>query len=112
MRRENLEKKLKELPPQKSELNQNLDLINQPEVQEALKKINEKHWQTWPDIPIPMLLGMTPREAAKASHMQERLQMLFLSLESKLPGDSMGPDVNKLKEEIGFSKEDVMVFGS
>jgi hypothetical protein len=104
MRKQNLDKKFRELPSQKFDLNQNLDLMNQPEeVQEALKKMNEKHWQTWPDIPIPMLLGMTPREAAKAPHMQERLQMLFLSLENKLPRQSqlswMGP---ALSDRISF----------
>lgn len=52
-----------------------------PEVQEQLKLMAKKHWETWFDSPIPALNDKTPREASKTKAGRERLEALLLLYE-------------------------------
>src|SRR5258708_38978308 len=54
-----------------------------PEVKAILRGMTEQHWDTWPDIPIPALRGMTPRRAAKDPVGRELLESLLLDFESR-----------------------------
>jgi hypothetical protein len=75
-----------------------------PEVQEALRSMMEKHWQTWPDQKIPALGNKTPRQAAKTALGREQLEALFLLYES-YTGKAQGvpqPDTRQLRSMLGL----------
>ena len=75
-----------------------------PEVQEALRSMMEKHWQTWPDQKIPALGNKTPRQAAKTALGREQLEALFLLYES-YTGKPQGvpqPDTRQLRSMLGL----------
>ncbi len=79
------------------------DLMATPEAQTIIKDIAAKHWETWPDIPLPALKGETPREAANNDLGRERLEALLLSFESTdLPQEQFKPDVRALRDELGL----------
>ena len=82
-------------------------LLNEsPEVKELLKRMTEKHWDTWPDIPLPALRGMTPRRAAKDPVGRELLESLLLDFESRnqrKKDDSLRVDITKLRRELGLN---------
>jgi|ERR1051326_5749930 hypothetical protein len=77
-----------------------------PEVKKLLKGMMEKHWDTWPDIPLPALRGMTPRHAARDPVGRELLESLLLDFESQnrrlKKDDSSRVDITKLRRELGL----------
>jgi hypothetical protein len=78
-----------------------------PEVQEALRNMMEKHWETWPEQKIPALGNKTPRQAAKTALGREQLEALFLLYES-YAGGTPGvpqPDVRQLRSMLGLGKK-------
>ncbi len=80
-------------------------LNESPEVKALLKDLMEKHWATWPDIAVPALRGMTPREAAKDPVGRELLEALLMDFESRndLRGnETMRVDIAKLRRELGL----------
>jgi hypothetical protein len=78
-----------------------------PEVQEIIKRKTEEHWKTWPDIPVPALRGLTPRQAAKDEEGRELLESLLLEFEAtsgRKKNASERVDVAKLRRELGLEK--------
>jgi hypothetical protein len=79
------------------------DLMALPEVQEKLREMANRHWQTWPDSPLPALQGQTPREAARTSTGRERLEALLLQFESREEiHQPFEPDVDALRQLLGL----------
>ena len=81
-------------------------LMALPEVQAMLKREMEKHWDSWPDTPVPALRGMTPRKAAKDPIGRELLESLLLDFESKnqhAPDAFTRVDTEKLRRELGMA---------
>ncbi len=103
---ESLEAMLSEASSLRPEAEQtNEELMAMPEVQEQMREMTERHWATWPDIPVPALEGQTPREAAGTPLGRERLEALLLDFEGKsqgLPPGQIGPDVAALRRELGL----------
>jgi hypothetical protein len=103
---ESVEKKLKHSkePIQKNE-DKKMDIIESPEMQVRLKEMSEKHWEHWINTPLPVLGGLTPKEAAKTKEGRERLEVLFLDFERKNEdgqNNIMSPDVNNLRKQLGL----------
>ena len=53
--------RIEEGKPEKETDHQRL-MRESPEARALLKGMMDKHWSTWPDIPLPALKGMTPRD--------------------------------------------------
>ena len=72
---------------------------------EIERKFKEEHYATWPDVPIPALDGITPREAARLGGEPKReLELLLRDLEyreGRLPEDCAF-DVSRLRAELGM----------
>ena len=67
----------------------------------------EKHWESWPDIPVPALRGLTPRQAAKNKVGREILGSLLLKFEvrsGKQEDESNSVYVARLRRELGLAK--------
>jgi hypothetical protein len=76
-----------------------------PEVAAYLAKLREEHWRTWPDIPVPALNDMTPREAAKSERGRELLESLLLEYEArseKATEEFNRVDVGELRKQLGL----------
>ena len=87
----------------RSEREREIEDLNQtPEAQALMAKLSAEYWRFWPHIPLPVLSGQTPRQAAKTSAGRERLEVLFLDFASRgeIPG-VLRPDVLALRREIG-----------
>lgn len=84
------------------------ELAMHPEVQQRLQEHAQRHWESWFDIPVPMLDNMTPREAAKSERGRELLEALFNYYEDNdkraPPGTNLAaPDVNHLRAALGLT---------
>ena len=71
-----------------------------------IRSFKEQHYATWPDIPLPALEGLTPREAARDEH-AESYRKLDVVLREIERGESMLPfeqryDVGDLRRELGL----------
>jgi len=76
-----------------------------PEARAFMKEFNDRHWASWPDVPLPALRGKTPRQAAKDPIGRELLESLFLDFDSRnsrLEDESQRVDVAKLRQELGL----------
>lgn len=71
----------KALMADKEETSDQIDLNRTPEVQALLKEPMDSHWQTWPDIELPALAGMTPREAVCDADGREKVAALLNDIE-------------------------------
>lgn len=85
-------------------------LMNDPEMQEQLREMAERHWDTWLDERLPALRNQTPREAAGTATGRELLDALFddFALRSdQLPEDGpttlFKPPVGKLRKALGLA---------
>lgn len=79
------------------------ELMALPEVQEKIREMASQHWKTWMDTSLPALKGQTPREAAKTSIGQERLEALLLHFESRKGEPQLfDPDIDALRQSLGL----------
>jgi len=81
--------------------------IDLAEVNRAILAWKTQHYATWPDIPLPALDGLTPREAArdKRRKVYRQLDIVLREIEQ---GESRMPfeqryDVGILRRELGLS---------
>ena len=82
-------------------------LRESPEVIAHVKEMMEKHWANWPDVPIPALRGMTPRQAAKDPLGRELLESLLMDFELKnrsQKDEFLKVDTVKLRRELGMER--------
>ncbi|WP_347331320.1 YecA family protein [Marinimicrobium locisalis] len=80
------------------------ELMESPEVQQAMAEMSRAHWEQWLDSPLPALEGKTPREAARTAKGRERLELLLLDFEGRAQGDVFAPDVDALREALGLKR--------
>ena len=95
----------KKNPVQREESEHDRLLKESPELKALLRGMMEKHWETWPDVPVPALRGMTPRRGAKDPLGRELLGSLLLEFESNnLPqkDESLRVDITKLRRELSL----------
>jgi hypothetical protein len=104
---EGLLKKSVEAPPEEATESEHDRLMREsPEARSLLKRLTDQHWASWPDIPLPALKGMTPRQAARDTIGRELLESLLLDFESRnrnLKDEFTQIDVPKLRQELGLT---------
>ena len=70
-----------------------------------MKSLLDQHWATWPDIPLPALRGLTPRQAAKDPGGRELLESVLLDFESRNAtknDEFLRVDVEALRRKLGL----------
>ena len=83
-------------------------LRESPEVRNFVKESMENHWRSWPDMPLPALRGMTPRQAAKDTLGRELLESLLIDFELQSRNqqdDFLQFDVARLRRELALEAE-------
>ncbi len=69
------------------------ELMQIPEVRDKMAKVLTAHWDGWVDKKIPVLGGITPREAVKNSDGRESVEALLLDAERHTADDEQMGDV-------------------
>jgi hypothetical protein len=78
-----------------------------PEVQALMKEMAKKRWEEWLDEPVPVLMGKTPRQAAKSVAGRERLDALLIDFErsaAETDKPAFAPDVSELRSRLQLVK--------
>jgi hypothetical protein len=75
-------------------------------VAEVLQQEMEKHYATWPDVPLPALGGQTARQAVRTPAGRKQVaellkQMEYREEQNRRQGEPYY-DVNRLRRELGF----------
>jgi len=65
-----------------------------PEVRDKMAKVLTAHWDGWVDKKIPVLGGITPREAVKNSDGRESVEALLLDAERHTADDEQMGDIS------------------
>jgi len=76
-----------------------------PEVQALMKDMARKRWEDWLIEPVPVLMGKTPRQAAKTIAGRERLEALLINFErsaAETDKTAFAPDVTELRRQLGM----------
>jgi len=77
-----------------------------PEVDRFIVEHKKRHYAEWPDVPLPALRGLTPREAVKTREGRGRVDTLLKEIEngeSRLP-EGQRFDVSILRRELGVAE--------
>jgi hypothetical protein len=78
-----------------------------PEMRAMLQEVINKHYQTWPDTPLPALNGMTPREASKSPVARGMLETLLRQMENGEARDRQqgrpAYDFSRVRRELGMA---------
>jgi len=77
-----------------------------PELQKILQKQAEQHWKSWLDEPIPVLDGMTPKQAAKDKKGKEKLEALLLLYERN---STTSPLENFYKPDLAYLRKQLKI---
>ncbi len=75
------------------------------EMTAIIRAYKERHMSAWPDMEIPALDGLTPREAAKRPGSRAKLEVLLREMEmheTRLPEDERF-DLRGLRDTLGMS---------
>ena len=83
-------------------------LRESPEAKALMRRLMDEHWTTWPDIPLPALRGMTPRQASKDAEGREMLESLLMEFElrnSREKDENLRVNVPKLRRDLGLRSE-------
>jgi hypothetical protein len=73
-------------------------LMQLPEVQAQLAAFHRKHYETWPDIPLPALNGRTPLEAVKNVDGRDMVAALITQFERDARRMEHAPDPQIFKD--------------
>ncbi|MBL0176061.1 MAG: SEC-C domain-containing protein [Ignavibacteria bacterium] len=86
------------------ELDRERSLNDSPEARALIEEMMRRHWETWPDMPVPALRGMTPRNAARDPLGRELLESLLLDFEQKnaVVEAPLRVDVDALRKTLGM----------
>ena len=74
-----------------------------PEVQAQMKEMAQQRWEEWLDEPVPLLLGKTPRQAARSVAARDRLEALLVDFERQGAAGgnpAFAPDVAELRRQL------------
>jgi len=88
------------------------DLMQIPEVRDKMAKVLTAHWDGWVDKKIPVLGGITPREAVKNSDGRESVEALLIDAERHTEYDEQMGDISldaikDTRRRLGLDKEQV-----
>ncbi|MCB1115788.1 MAG: SEC-C domain-containing protein [Chlamydiia bacterium] len=74
------------------------------EEKEAVTAYLNNYYRDWLDLPLPILKGKTPREAAETTEGRERLELLLYDFEinNQENEDHLRIDVQELRQELGL----------
>jgi hypothetical protein len=73
-------------------------LMQQPEVRAHIEAMQRRHYESWPDIPLPALNGKTPLEAMKTADGREMVDALVTQFERDAGQHGIGVSVDVLAE--------------
>ena len=75
-----------------------------PEGAAILREVMSRHYETWPDEPVPALGGKTPRQAVKDPAGREMVEALLLQFErdERRRPEAVRYDFNRLRERLGI----------
>lgn len=79
-----------------------LDPNKNPEIKKMLEEQLERHWNHWPDTPLPALGNLTPREAVKTKFGREKVIALLESFEERTIPHMPPHDFGKVKKSLGL----------
>ncbi len=99
------EKEANRDPMQETKRNQEQEeMMSHPEIQAQLKKMTEKHWETWFQKKIPALGGKTPLQAAKDPDGREMLEALLIDYERSDARSTQlfKPDFSQMRKRLGL----------
>ena len=74
--------------------------------QQIIRKHLEKHYEQWPDTPLPALQGKTPREAVNSRSGKKEVESIVKMMENR-SGDEENDlfyDFNKLRRTLGLQE--------
>ena len=94
-----------ESPEQQRQREEQEALSALPEVQALMQEMAKKSWEEWLDAPVPVLMGKTPRQAAKTIVGWERLEALLIDFErsaAETDKPAFAPDVTGLRRQLGM----------
>jgi hypothetical protein len=84
---------------------ENEELMQHPEVRAQLAEMQRRHYEGWPDIPLPALNGRTPRDAVKDPDGREMVEALISQFERDVVAMSVSTPrevFSKLRERLGL----------
>lgn len=79
-----------------------------PELAELARQEITRHYETWPDTPLPALGGRTPRVAVRTEAGRREVTLLLWQMAYRLePGEENVPeyDFNILRRALGLPEE-------
>jgi hypothetical protein len=94
-----------ESPEQQQQREEQAAFSDLPEVQALMKDMAKKRWDEWLNEPVPVLMGKTPRQAAKTIAGRERLEALLIDFERSAAvtdKTAFAPDVTELRRQLGM----------
>lgn len=107
-----LEKAMEELKSNPSEPDKGLEGLSpadREQLDQALQKEQKKYYKKWLDMDIPMLDGLTPRQAARTTRLKPRMIEMLKDLEhmyeTELAEGRPGFDPSWMWGELGLEKE-------
>ncbi len=75
-----------------------------PEVDAAMAEFVRRHYETWPDHPLPALDGQTPREALATAIGREKVAALLRDLDAvATPPPGHQEAIGRLRQQLGIS---------
>ncbi len=76
-----------------------------PEVErQAMSEFLERHYQSWPDKPLPALGGKTPRQAIRTKEGRRQVEGVIRTMEFRNSPDGVAFDFNTLRRELGLTE--------
>jgi len=94
-----------ESPEQQRQREEQEALSALPEVQALMEEMAKERWEEWLDETVPVLMGKTPRQAAKTIAGRERLEALLIDFErsaAETDNAAFAPDVMELRRQLGM----------
>jgi len=82
------------------------ELMQQPEVRAQVEQMQRRHYESWPEIPIPALNGRTPLEAVRDNDGREMVDALITQFERDASRMQVpvGPETfTALRRRLGLS---------
>jgi hypothetical protein len=75
-----------------------------PRLRAAMRDVIERHYAAWPDMALPALGGLTPREAARAPRSRDELVQLLKQMETmnERKDDNVRFDFDRIRRELGL----------
>jgi hypothetical protein len=71
----------------------------------VIAEFKARHYETWPDVPLPALGGDTPRDHVRTAEGRRAVEVLLKDMEFMEQTDpTTAFDVDRLRIELGLSR--------